>query len=172
MTDGDGAARRATDGPNRGLSETIQRFGHSVEYVIGTKEQQPSFAYTIGLFADGHPELLVFGFGTKAACKVLNGMSGLILAGTEISPGTEVVVDINLVVDVEHSYLLRRLVMVERVPNPGQIVLRANQFYGRLSQDSVPVNQLTFADGHGRFPWEAGYSVPAWIQPRPGTYTA
>jgi hypothetical protein len=43
----------------------IQRFGHSVEYVIGTKERQPSFAYTIGLFAYGHPELLVFGFGGR-----------------------------------------------------------------------------------------------------------
>jgi hypothetical protein len=169
MTDGDGATPRETD---RELSETIQRFGYSVEYVIGTKERQPSFAYTISLFAHGYPELLVFGFGAQAACKVLNGMSGLILAGTEMSPGTEVVVDINLVINVEHSYLLRRLVMVETVPNPGQIVLRANQFYGRLPRDSVPVHQLTFADGRGRFPWQAGYSVPAWIQPRPGTFTA
>lgn len=63
MTDGDRAAPPATDGPGRGLSETIQRFGCSVEYVSGTKERQPSFAYTIGLFAHGCPEWLVFGFG-------------------------------------------------------------------------------------------------------------
>ncbi|MDX6236909.1 MAG: hypothetical protein QOG10_1724 [Kribbellaceae bacterium] len=172
MTDGDGAAPRAMDDPNRGLAETIQWFGYSVEYVIGTKQRQPSFAYTIGLFAHGHPELLVFGFGAEAACKVLNGISGLILAGTEMSAGTEVVVDFNLVVDFEDSYLLRRLATVERVPNPGQIVLRANQFYGRLPKDSVPVHQLTFDDGHGRFPWDAGYSFPAWVQPRPGTFSA
>jgi hypothetical protein len=67
----------------------MQQFGYSVEYVIGTKEQQPSFAYTIGLFAHGYPELLVFGFGAQAAWKVLNGMSGLILAGTEMSPGSD-----------------------------------------------------------------------------------
>jgi hypothetical protein len=68
-------------------------------------------------------------------------MSGLILAGTEMSPGTEVVIDINLVVDVEHRYLLRRQVMPERVPKSGQIVLRESQFYGRLPQESVPANQ-------------------------------
>lgn len=61
MTDGDRAAPAATDGPGRGLSETIQRFGYSVEYVSDAKERQPSFAYTIGLFAHGYPELLVFG---------------------------------------------------------------------------------------------------------------
>jgi len=61
MTDGDRAAPPATDGPGRGLSETIQRFGYSVEYVSDAKERQPSFAYTIGLFAHGYPELLVFG---------------------------------------------------------------------------------------------------------------
>ena len=125
MTDGDRAAPRATDGPGRGLSETIQRFGYSVESVSGTKKRQPSFAYTIGLFAHGYPELLVFGFGAQAACKVPNGTRGLILAGTEMALGTEVVVDINLIVGVEHGYLLRRQVMLDTVPNPGQIVLRA-----------------------------------------------
>jgi hypothetical protein len=43
MTHGDGAEPRATDGPNPGLSETIQRFGRPVEYVTGTKERHPSF---------------------------------------------------------------------------------------------------------------------------------
>jgi hypothetical protein len=107
-----------------------------------------------------------------AAVPVAEGTSGLILARTEMAPGTEVVVDINLIVGVEHGYLLRRQVMLETVPNPGQIVLRANQLYGRLPQESVPVSRLPFADGHGRFPWEAGYGVPTWIQPRPGTLTA
>jgi hypothetical protein len=117
------------------LSETIQRFGCSVEYVSGTKERQPSFAYTIGLFAHGYPEWLVVGFGAQAACKVLNGMSGLTAAGTKMAPGTEV--------DVEHSYLLRRQVIVETCPTradraPGESLLRPDPRLGTATSMGTP----------------------------------
>jgi hypothetical protein len=68
-------------------------------------------------------------------------MSGLTAAGTEMAPGTEVVVDVNLIVDVEDSCLLLRQVMVETVPNPGRSCSGANRFYGRLPQESVPEDQ-------------------------------
>jgi hypothetical protein len=60
----------------------------------------------------------------------------------------------------------------EASPNPGAIVFGANRHYQRPDEDSVPVLQLTWDDTGGRFPWDDDYSVPAWIQPRPGTFTA
>lgn len=62
--------------------------------------------------------------------------------------------------------------VVEDVPNPGQIVFGANRHYLRPKEFSVPVYQLTYDDRRGRFPWDAGYAFPAWVQPRPGTFAA
>ncbi len=62
--------------------------------------------------------------------------------------------------------------VVEQVPNPGDIVYGANRHYRRPDEASVPVLQLTWDDGAGRFPWDDGYSVPASVQPRPGSFRA
>jgi hypothetical protein len=62
--------------------------------------------------------------------------------------------------------------VVEQVPNPGVIVLGANRHYRRPKAFSVPVFQLTYDDRRGWFPWDAGYAIPAWVQPRPGMFTA
>lgn len=43
-------------------------------------------------------------------------------------------------------------IIVETVPNPGQIVFEANRFYQRPAEFSVPVYQLSNDDEAGRFP--------------------
>ncbi|WP_457098433.1 DUF4262 domain-containing protein [Microbacterium sp. P5_E9] len=48
----------------------------------------------------------------------------------------------------------------------------ANRFYQRPDEASVPALQLTYPDKEGRFPWDAGCSLPAWRQPRPGEFRA
>jgi hypothetical protein len=65
----------------------------------------------------------------------------------------------------------RHHVIPEVVPNPGEIVFSANDFYQRPDEASVPVLQLSYDDSEGRFPWEAEYSTPD-LQPRPGTFRA
>ena len=62
--------------------------------------------------------------------------------------------------------------LVEELPNPGEILFTANDFYGRPAGWSVPAVQLTWDDDSGRFPWDDGYAHPAWRQPRPGTFRA
>lgn len=62
-------------------------------------------------------------------------------------------------------------IVVETVPNPGEIVFAANRHYQRPSQASVPVFQLSYDDTSGRFPWDADYAAPQ-LQPRPGTFRA
>jgi prevent-host-death family protein len=60
--------------------------------------------------------------------------------------------------------------VVEPVPNPGDIVFAANRHCQRPSEVSVPLLQLTWDDRQGKLPWDDGYSVPIEVQPRPGTF--
>ena len=61
-------------------------------------------------------------------------------------------------------------VLVEDVPNPGEIAFAANRYYQRPNEASVPLLQLTYDDRDGRFPTDDGYSNPDWVQPRPGDW--
>jgi hypothetical protein len=63
-------------------------------------------------------------------------------------------------------------IVVEGLPNPGEVVLGANRFYERPADYSVLAYQLTWAHpGHG-FPWEEGETCGPVVQPRPGTWRA
>ena len=62
-----------------------------------------------------------------------------------------------------------RSILAEAVPNPGDIVFVANDYYRRPAEVSVPVIQLTYPDDEGRFPWDPGCTSN---QPRPGEFSA
>jgi hypothetical protein len=62
-------------------------------------------------------------------------------------------------------------IVVEAVPNPGEIVFAANGHYQRPDEASAPVYQLSYDDTAGRFPWDPDYAAPE-MQPRPGTFRA
>jgi hypothetical protein len=62
--------------------------------------------------------------------------------------------------------------VVEGLPNPGDVVLGANRFYERPAEHSVPAYQLTWAHADGLFPWDDGCSCGPDCQPRPGTWRA
>jgi hypothetical protein len=126
----------------------------------GGSGEGPDFAYTVGLFGLDHPELLIFGAGAQTAGGVLNALSDRVRAGENLVPG-------QLVTFPEWPHRI----VVETVPNPGEIVFEANRFYQRPDEASVPVYQLSYDDKAGRFPWEAGYAAPD-KQPRPGTFSA
>ncbi|MCI0545263.1 MAG: DUF4262 domain-containing protein [Actinobacteria bacterium] len=150
------------------LSTLVRRHRWMIQYVgggfcdvpgcDGGGDTGPPFAYTVGLFGMGHPELLVFGVSPPDAMWLLNLLAGRIAAGENLIPGQ--------VIGIDHS--LQRVVL-EEVPNPGDIVHVANRFYRRRSNDSVPVLQVTWDDDMGRFPWDEGCTV-AECQPRPGSF--
>jgi hypothetical protein len=140
----------------------IRTHGWAIEYVMGDQaRQQTSIAYTVGLFGMGHPELVFLGGNPNDACSVLNDVGARVKAGEQFLPGMLITFD---------SWPHR--LTVEEVPNPAAILFSANRHYGRPDEASVSALQLTHDDIEGRFPWDAGYSIPSWIQPRPGTYTA
>jgi hypothetical protein len=62
-----------------------------------------------------------------------------------------------------------RPILADAVPNPGDTVFVANDYYRRPPQVSVPVIQLSHPDEEGRFPWDPGCASD---QPRPGEFSA
>ncbi len=121
---------------------------------------EPPFAYTVGLFGLGHPELLVFGLDMHDSQGLLNTVGDQIREGGDVIPGIEFGVG-----------AWPRKVVAEEVPNPGDIVFSANRFYQRPDEFSVPVLQLTYSDENGLYPWDDGFGDPV-TQPRPGTFKA
>jgi hypothetical protein len=143
-------------------AQTIRRHGTTIEYVMGDmRARLTPFAYTVGLFGMGHPELLVFGLDPRTSNVLLNDVSARVKAGSDLVPGERLEFD-----GWSHR------VTVEAVPNPGEIAFAANRFYQRPDEHSVPLLQLTYDDRDGRFPWQDGYGNAEWIQPRPGTFSA
>jgi Domain of unknown function (DUF4262) len=63
-------------------------------------------------------------------------------------------------------------IVVESLPNPGEILFTANRHYQQPPEASVEAYQLTYDDRSRRFPWDAGYANDPVLQPRPGTWRA
>ena len=152
------------------IKSVIRRHGWAIEYIgggccsapgcDGGDDEGPPFAYTVGLFGLGHPELLVFGLGPDTTLGLLNELGTQIRQDGELIPGQMLTFE-----------AWNHRVIPEEVPNPGEIVFSANRFYRRPDDYSVPVLQLSYDDSAGRFPWEEGYEDPR-MQPRPGTFRA
>jgi Domain of unknown function (DUF4262) len=152
------------------VAQTIRRYGWFIQYVgggvcdapgcDGGDDEGPPFAYTVGMFGMGHPELLIIGVSMDDAACVLNTLGHRIQAGADLLPGELITFE-----EWQHR------IVPEHVPNPGEIVFSANRHYWRPTEFSVPVLQLSYDDEAGRFPWEPEYEAPQ-VQPRPGTFRA
>ncbi|CCG02113.1 DUF4262 domain-containing protein [Blastococcus saxobsidens] len=144
------------------LAQTIRAYRVAVQYVMrGEESDEPPFGYTVGLFGVGHPELVVVGVGHETACRMLNTVADLVLDGRDLLPGE--------VIGQEDG---ERMLTVEVLPNPAEVLFSANRFYQRPDEFSVPAYQLTWAHAGGVFPWDRGYPCPPECQPRPGTWRA
>ncbi len=143
------------------LAGVIRRHRWAVQYVSGDQEDGPAFAYTVGLFGLGHPELVVVGVGYDTACGLLNEVGGMVLDGRDLVAG-EVIRDDDGV----------PVLAIEELPNPGEVLFSANRFYSRPDEFSVPAYQLTWALAGGVFPWDDGYPCEPDCQPRPGEWRA
>lgn len=144
------------------VAQTIRRHGQFVQYVTGdVGDVPPSFAYTVGLYGLGHPELVVLSVDPETACGLLNHLGERIRAGENLVPGQL----------LEFEEWPHR-VIVEELPNPEEILLTANSHYQRPAEAPVTACQLTYDDVRGRFPWDPGYMNAPTVQPRPGTWRA
>jgi hypothetical protein len=139
----------------------IREHRFTVTYVWGEEPDEPAFGYTTGLFGLGHPELVVVGVGHEAAYAMLDRAARLVVEGRDLVPG-------------EHLTWPDRPegLVVEELPNPGEILFCANRFYQRPDEYSVPAYQLAWPHADGSFPWDPGYPCGPACQPRPGTWRA
>lgn len=169
------------DQRRRQITEAIRRHGSWLPYIsdeadcvccaapewvpidpADAETRGPAFCYTIGLYGVGHPELLVYGLDRPTSATLLNSLVHQIREhDQDLTSGDSLVVD-----------ALGLTLLVEQVPNPGEIVLWANDYWERPQEASVPVLQLTWADPAGRYAWEPDCAEPAGLQPRPGTHRA
>ena len=143
------------------LAQLIRTHRFAVQYVgEGDGDDEPAFGYTIGLFGLGHPELVVVGLSHDRSHGLLDALARLVAGGRDLVAGEELRWDgVGAVV-------------VEELPNPGDVVLGANRYYQRPAEVSVPAYQLTWAHADGSFPWDDGYPCGPECQPRPGTWRA
>jgi hypothetical protein len=144
------------------LAQTIRARRWAVQYVgEGEEADEPAFAYTIGLYGLGHPELVLVGLGPDNAHGILGATAGLVAGGRDLVVGELLTL----------PDWAGRLV-VEELPNPGEVVLAANRFYERPAEYSVPAYQLTWDHAGGAFPGDDDYPCGPECQPRPGTWRA
>ena len=167
MTDVSTLARR--DREHASTSERIRKYGVSVSMIGGPScphciasgqdcaEAGPSFAYTVGLFGTGHPEILIYHDSPAGASALLNGLARRVFDGEPLAAGQYV--------DYPGT---RHRGYAEDLPNPGEVLVFANDFYQRPPSASVPALQVTFSDHTGRMPWQPGYHGDPAAQPRPG----
>lgn len=145
------------DQEDRRTTEVIREYGWAVQHVLGEAESPP-FAYTIGLFGLGHPELIVFGLDSASAGRMLNALGERIRGNRDLRVGESIELDGT-----------STRVRVDPFAHRERALFAANRFYRRPDEASVPALQLTW-DVDGAFPGDPGYSLPAWLQPRPGQY--
>ena len=144
------------------LAQTIRTHRWAVQFVgPGDEPGEPSFGYTVGLFGLGHPELVIVGLGCDNTHGMLQRVARMVAGGRDLVVGE----------------LLQwpdwgGLMVVEQLPNPGEILLAANRFYERPAEYSVPAYQLTWSHADGSFPWDDGCPCGPDCQPRPGTWRA
>ena len=144
------------------LARTIRAHRWAVQYVHGGDEDdEPAFGYTVGLFGLGHPELVVVGLGHDDAHGLLGRVAAMVAGGRDLVGG-------ELLTWTERG----GRIVVEALPNPGEVVLAANRFYERPVEYSVPAYPLTWDHADGTFPWDDGYPCGPDCQPRPGTWRA
>lgn len=142
------------------VAQTIRKHGVLIEWINGDEHDvPPAFAYTVGLFGLGHPELVVCSLEPHSSSGLLNHLSERVRGGDNFVAG-------QLLMFEEWPHR----VVVEHLPNPGEILLVANRHYQRPPEASVPAYQLTYDDLGGRFPWDDGYRNDPRLQPRPGTW--
>ena len=153
------------------LAQLIRAHRWAVQYVVPgdcadcddpcDDDGGPPFGYTVGLFGLGHPELVVVGLGHDNTHAILQRVAALVAGGRDLVPG-------ELLTFPDRPDGL----VVEELPNPGEVLFVANRHYQRPDEHSVPAYQLTWQHRDGTFPWDPGYPCDPACQPRPGMWRA
>jgi hypothetical protein len=140
------------------VERCVEEFGWAVEIVPeGDTEDQPAFAYTVGLMANfGHPELIVFGLEGEDMHTILNSLGERVKAGETLAVGAPIS-------DVLEGGVQ---VMLRPVADPKSYDDHVGYAIAYYEGRDFPLLQLVWPDEQGRFPGEEGVDpVVATAQP-------
>lgn len=151
------------------MRDTVRRHGWAVQAVYGEgcwgsascscgqpRGVLPPFAYTIGLYGFGHPELLIYGLDECDASAVLNELGERVRRGGTLSPGELQTLD---------GWSHRVHLVPFRDDGDVPVLISAQRFYDSSRHEPVPALQCVWDDAHGRFPWDPGHDLPPGLQP-------
>lgn len=126
------------------VTERIAEFGHTYQHVTGGGSDVP-FTYTVGLTAQGFPELIVFGLPPQTSQAVLGPVVDRIKAGEEFSNG-------QLLTKVLAGF---PVMMIEVTDTEELRVAHVAAGPDR----AVRAWQVVFPDAQGQWPWDWGSRV-------------
>lgn len=133
------------------LRAVVDRYGHAVRCVMDDDEGEDRVvAYTVGLSARDHPELMLTGLPSSSAIWLLNQLGGRVHAGEVLRAGS--VLDAGEADDEPHPVVLFE---AEDDHELGVVEM----LYG-----DRPTLQVIWTDSTGRFPWHPGYANPPDVQ--------
>ncbi|MEU5554110.1 DUF4262 domain-containing protein [Micromonospora sp. NPDC047793] len=145
-----------TDDFLRRQDHIIDTTGWAVTHVLPTHDDPDTtapFAYTVGLTAHGHPELITAGLPPEVAHTLLNDLAQRVYDKAERFTHGQTVSDLIAGYDA---------IIIDGPPtddlHPGMAIAR----YGR---DQIRLQQLVWPDQQGRFPWDSGYDFDPHVQP-------
>lgn len=136
------------------IADNIERVGWHVTAVFPTDDGNLKFyfAYTVGLWTIGHPELIVFGLQPETAHAIFATAYERISQGNHFHDG-DLVTDL-----VQNGFPI----YFRTVPNddPDYPLGTATDYYGHRN---YKVLQLVLSDTQKRLPWEPNYETQ-WRQ--------
>lgn len=116
------------------------------------------FGYTVGLHGLGQPELVLYGCDPGTTSLVLNTLGRWIRDGGQPRCGVDHTID-----------GFGSALQFAWVPNPEEILYTAYRFYPPEAVGYIRALHVYWQVGH-RYPWEAEYALPKFVQPLPGEF--
>ena len=126
----------------RTILEGIKSHGQAVIGVMGSKEDGPSFSYSIGLTAQFNLELLCIGLDPRYATAMINSIADKMRGGEELILGVP-----------DDRWANMNTLFMEANDRAHEYVIQADEFYGK----KVRVIQMVMPDRAGILPTELGY---------------
>lgn len=122
------------------IRATMREHGWAVQFV---ESERLPFAYTVGLYARGLPELLLTGLPPQTSARLLNSIAHQIVEdGIAVQPAMHI--------DYQGEFLLE----VVEVDHP-EVHLK---FAAALFGPQIRALQLVWTDDPGRWPWDTGWA--------------
>ncbi|WP_299034986.1 DUF4262 domain-containing protein [uncultured Pseudokineococcus sp.] len=132
------------------LRAVIDRYGHAVRCVLDDDEGEAQVvAYTVGLSAREHPELICTGLPSSSAIWLLNQLGNRVHTGEVLRAGS--------LLDAGEADDPHPVVLIDADDDHELGVVET--LYG-----DRPTLQVVWTDSTGRFPWHPGYANPPDVQ--------